>query len=365
MKFIGIRYATAARLGKPIAAPDLPSANDAQCHKVACPQSLSRLTNVMGDTRHLVEENEDCLRLAIFTPAADNRKRRVLVFIHGGAFLTGSAVSECYDASTLAQSCDIVVVNISYRLGALGFLYSPEQGIVNLGMADQWCALQWIRRNIHLFGGDASRMTLMGQSAGGYSILYHIANQSDPLFSKAIILSSPYLSFNEKTMRSRTAEYLHYLGKSPQEASLVEILRAQQKLLAKHSLAMPFAPVSDSLINPRHIIPGLKALRLTCQQDDATPFAPRWLQPLATQLVFKQPMLRYARRMEKAGIDTQAHVLTWRHGEPPFGATHCMELPLIFGSWDTWKDTPFMHGVTQAEYHQQAEATKQWINDFL
>jgi len=58
-------------------------------------------------------------------------------------------------------------------------------------------------------------------------------------------------------------------------------------------------------------------------------------------------------------------VLTWRHGEPPFGATHCMELPLIFGSWDTWKDTPFMHGVTQAEYHQQAEATKQWINDFL
>ena len=166
-------------------------------------------------------------------------------------------------------------------------------------------------------------------------------------------------------MRSRTAEYLHYLGKSPQEASLVEILRAQQKLLAKHSLAMPFAPVSDSLINPRHIIPGLKALRLTCQQDDATPFVPRWLQPLATQLVFKQPMLRYAKRMEKAGIDAQAHVLTWRHGEPPFGATHCMELPLIFGSWDTWKDTPFMHGVTQAEYHQQAEATKQWINDFL
>jgi para-nitrobenzyl esterase len=120
----------------------------------------------MGDTRHLVEENEDCLRLAIFTPAADNRKRRVLVFIHGGAFLTGSAVSECYDASTLAQSCDIVVVNISYRLGALGFLHSPKQGIVNLGMADQWCALQWIRRNIHLFGGDASRMTLMGQSPG-------------------------------------------------------------------------------------------------------------------------------------------------------------------------------------------------------
>lgn len=365
MKFIGIRYATATRLGKPIAEPDLKNISEIECRKVICPQSLSRLVNVMGDTRHRVEQGEDCLRLAIFTPAADEKKRRVLVFIHGGAFLTGSAVEESYDASVLAERLDIVVVNISYRLGALGFLYLPEQGTVNLGMQDQWCALQWIRRNIHLFGGDAERITLMGQSAGGYSILYHIANQTDPLFQKAIILSSPYITYGKKTMESRTQEYLQYLGKELQDASLEEILLAQKKLLTKHSRMMPFAPVSESLIHPKHIIPGLTSLRLTCQQDDASPFAPQWLQPLATQLVFRKPMFRYAKQMERAGVETEAKVLTWRHGEPPFGATHCMELPLIFGDWETWKEAPFLRGVTREEYALRAEEMKRWIGEYL
>ena len=365
MKYIGIRYATAARLDSPLAEPDLQNVYDINCRKVACPQSLSRLVRVMGDNPSQIEQSEDCLRLSIFTPAADEKKRPVLVFIHGGAFLTGSSVNDCYDAESLSLQHNIVVVNISYRLGAFGFLYLPEQGAVNLGIQDQWCALQWICRNIHLFGGDARQITLMGQSAGGYSILYHIDNQSESLFSKAIILSSPYLSYSEKTMRGRTLEYLNLLGKDPLEASLEEILLAQQKLLAKHSRMMPFAPVSQSLIKPQHIHPALKAVRLTCQQDDASPFAPRCIQPLATQLVFHQPMLRYARWMEKAGIETETKLLTWRHNQTPLGATHCMELPLIFGNWETWKETPFMRGVSQEEYTQRASATKQWIADFV
>ena len=147
MKYIGIRYATAARLDSPLAEPDLQNVNDINCRKVACPQSLSRLVRVMGDNPNQIEQSEDCLRLSIFTPAADEKKRPVLVFIHGGAFLTGSSVNDCYDAESLSLQHNIVVVNISYRLGAFGFLYLPEQGAVNLGLQDQWCALQWICRN--------------------------------------------------------------------------------------------------------------------------------------------------------------------------------------------------------------------------
>ncbi len=73
MKYIGIRYATAARMGRPLAEPDLQNVNDITCRKVACPQSLSRLVRVMGDNPSQIEQSEDCLRLSIFTPAATTK----------------------------------------------------------------------------------------------------------------------------------------------------------------------------------------------------------------------------------------------------------------------------------------------------
>lgn len=365
MKYIGIRYATAARLALPIAEPDLTSVSDITCRTIVCPQSTSRLVNVMGKENGTIGQGEDCLRLSVYTPAADGKKRPVLVFIHGGAYLTGSAMHPYYDASHLADEHDIVVVCISYRLGAFGLLYLPDRQATNLAMEDQLCALRWIRRNIHHFGGDARRLTLMGQSAGGHSILYHIATQTESLFTQAIICSSPYLSLSKRAMRSRTREFLQILKEDPLSASQENILQAQSQMLRNHQRMMPFAPVAPHMAKPKHLMPGLKSLILTCQQDDASPFVSHRLQPLATRLVFHDPMIRYAKRMAKAGIDVETEVFTWRHGETALGACHCMELPLIFGNWATWKDAPYLRGVSQEEYIRRATAMRQWVAHYV
>lgn len=187
----GIRYATAERFGSPKQEPRLSSLDGIETAMRICPQNPSRLEGMMGGTNGLLDQSEDCLRLAIYSPSTD-RRLPVLVWIHGGAFLTGSGLYDKYDATDLAREGDIVVVCISYRLGAFGFLYDPEHGIVNVGIQDQVCALRWIRDNIGLFGGDPDDVTIFGQSAGGYSVLHHIANVTETLFSKAIIASAPF-----------------------------------------------------------------------------------------------------------------------------------------------------------------------------
>ena len=175
-QYIGIRYAKAERFGKPIPTPDLQSVDNVECRVTICPQNPSRLDTLLGLMSSGEEQSEDCMRLSIFTPATEG-KLPVLVWVHGGAYLTGSGMYQRYDASEISKQGNIVVVNISYRMGVFGFYYDKEKDIVNLGLQDQVCALQWIQRNIRLFGGDPEQVTVFGQAAGAHSVLCHIAQQ--------------------------------------------------------------------------------------------------------------------------------------------------------------------------------------------
>lgn len=120
--------------------------------------------------------HEDCLYLNVWTPGLDNRKRPVLVWIHGGGFTGGTGGTPIYDGTALAQRGDAVVVTINYRLGALGFLNLNEvtggrvPATGNEGLLDQAMALEWVRDNIDAFGGDPHRVTIFGESAGGMSV---------------------------------------------------------------------------------------------------------------------------------------------------------------------------------------------------
>jgi para-nitrobenzyl esterase len=140
-------------------------------------------------------ESEDCLYLDVHAPAGKG-PYPVMVWIHGGAFTTG-------DASTYAEagplvSRGVIVVAIHYRLGAMGFLAHPalrDSGgsAGDYGIMDQQAALKWVRTNISRFGGDARNVTLFGESAGGFSVLTHLASPaSRGLFDKAIIQSGGY-----------------------------------------------------------------------------------------------------------------------------------------------------------------------------
>ena len=140
---------------------------------------------------------EDCLVLNIWRPAAieKNEKLPVLVWIHGGGFLNGSSAAAIYDGSAFARQ-GLVVVSLNYRLGRLGFFAHPaltaadEGPLGNYGLLDQFEALRWVQRNIAAFGGDPNQVTIMGESAGGISVMHHLISPlAKNLFHRAIVLS--------------------------------------------------------------------------------------------------------------------------------------------------------------------------------
>jgi len=138
-------------------------------------------------------QSEDCLYLNVWSGAKANDRRPVMVWIHGGAWTRGSGSTIYYDGAALARK-GVVLVTVNYRLGALGFLAhpelsaeSPQHASGNYAILDHVAALQWVQRNIAAFGGDPSRVTIFGESAGSWSVN---ALQASPLarglFARAI-----------------------------------------------------------------------------------------------------------------------------------------------------------------------------------
>src|SRR5579864_3345797 len=145
--------------------------------------------------------SEDCLYLNVWTAAkTPSEGRPVMVFIYGGGFIEGSGSIAVYDGAHLA-SRGVVVVNMNYRVGPLGFLVYPELtkesehgSSGNYGLLDQIAALQWVHDNIGAFGGDPDRVTIFGQSAGALSV-YDLMQSplAKGLFVRAIAESGPGL----------------------------------------------------------------------------------------------------------------------------------------------------------------------------
>ncbi|PIK48529.1 putative cholinesterase 1 [Apostichopus japonicus] len=155
-----------------------------------CPQYLNpSLFNISSP------QSEDCLYLNIYAPNGLTEKVPVMVFIHGGGFTIGSSMYLDYNGTPLAAVGNIVVVTINYRVGALGFLDTGDAASPgNFGLLDQVEALKWINQNIEAFGGDSSRITIFGESAGGASVdLLVISKQSRDLFQQAITESGTAL----------------------------------------------------------------------------------------------------------------------------------------------------------------------------
>lgn len=131
---------------------------------------------------------EDCLNLNVWTPDPGARGLPVLVWIHGGSFMNGSGSLEEFDGTAFARS-GLVCVTINYRLGADGFLFLDD-GIANRGLLDQLAALRWVQENIAAFGGDPTRVTVAGESAGAMSIVTLLSMpESAGLFARAIAQS--------------------------------------------------------------------------------------------------------------------------------------------------------------------------------
>jgi para-nitrobenzyl esterase len=203
---------------------------------------------------------EDCLALNVWTPGADQKKRPVMVWIHGGGFYEGSARNTWYDGATLARRGDIVVVSLQYRLGALGFLELSEIGgpdyaeSGNLGLLDQIAALKWVQQNIAAFGGNPNNVTLFGQSAGsGSEGILMAVPAARGLFHKAIMESGTPGHVSSKARAIEvTRAYLKTAGVSGMGGLLKlrmdQIRGAQRKLFETNPEDFSFRPVIDGVV---------------------------------------------------------------------------------------------------------------------
>jgi para-nitrobenzyl esterase len=189
-----------------------------------CPQAAS--------TNGPRSETEDCLFLNVWRPANAHPGDRLPVYfwIHGGGLLNGS--SNQHDGTFIVQNTRILVVSINYRLGVFGFLAHPaltsEAGQSgNYGLMDQQAALQWVQRNIAAFGGDPRRVTIGGESAGGWSVCAHLsAPGSQGLFARAIIESGSCPSQTLARAEATGTSIAQSLG-CADAATAAQCLRAQ------------------------------------------------------------------------------------------------------------------------------------------
>lgn len=388
--FAGIPYA-APPLGElRWAAPQPPEPwaepRDATAFGSAAPQlpgdGLTNAAPVIWD--------EDCLTLNVCTPGVDSERRPVFVWIHGGAYRHGTGATPWYDGTSFAKR-GVVVVTINYRLGALGFCAVPGADAGGIcGTLDQVAALGWVRDNIGAFGGDPSRVTIAGESAGAFSVATLTSmSATDGLFGQAIAQSGAghhVLSANDAAAVADAL--LEELGAADLAAArsmdAMAVLEAQARVEARshefmHRLAQPFYPSVTAPLLPGHpidlmaegagsdvaMLTGVNADETTLfgmgstsddrleramatYVDPSLPMIERYRAALpdasageiAVQIssdhMFAIPMVRMAEARAAHGADTWVYRFDWKSRAfgGSLGATHALEIPFTFNTLD-------------------------------
>jgi para-nitrobenzyl esterase len=213
--------------------------------------------------------SEDCLTLNVFKPFEADDPLPVMVWLHGGSFVAGTASDRIFDGGKLAQQ-GVMVVTLNYRLGAFGWLAGPmpAEGAsrsANYGMMDQIAALRWVHDNIVAFGGDPANVTLFGSASGATSVaLLMLCEQARGLFQKAILESVPGRE------RVRAMEATEAIGRQLFKAAALEVgdasaadadvLLAAEKIVL-FRFARSFGPTRDGMLVTEDIAPTFRAGR--------------------------------------------------------------------------------------------------------
>jgi para-nitrobenzyl esterase len=214
--------------------------------------------------------SEDCLTLNVWTPETRTApKLPVMVWIHGGGFVNGSATAALYDGARLAGD-GVVVVSVNYRLGRFGFFAHPhlraehpDELKGNYALMDQIAALEWVKRNIEAFGGDPDNVTIFGESAGGMSVnRLMISPLARGLFHKAISQSGAGRETAAPMAKAEASgrAFIETLGVAADDAAALRAIPAKQIVDAgPPDLSDGWGPVLDGKLLTQDVTPAFAA----------------------------------------------------------------------------------------------------------
>lgn len=388
--FLGIPYAAAPVGEQRFALPVLPASwsteRAAQHLGATAPQApypgaLGRLLPTV------MIPGDEFLNLNIYAPVpADGILRPVLVWFHGGSLAHGSNAIEIYNGTAFARDA-VVFVSVNYRLGAEGFSVL-EDAPLNLGLADQVAALEWVKANIEAFGGDPARVCVCGQNAGGTTVAALVVHErASDLFARAIIQSALLSAVPVSHARRITLRIARDLGigATREEFSAVSpaaLLAAQQRVMggknagsplrgAGFALALdedlvPVDPYEALLANAGKDIPlligstleearlwlmpsglgakigklqlgllrrklgiSIQAVRLYAQHRPSAT-AGELLAALAGDKLLRVPLYKVADARQRIQSQTYVYEFAWPSPVEGLGAAHAVELPFVF-----------------------------------
>lgn len=406
------------RFARPAPVPPWKGESDATRHGQVPLQPVSRLRAAMGDFE--AEQGEDCLTLTITTPGVDKRRRPVLVWLHGGAFWTGAGSLDWYSGCSMSRHGDVVVVGVNYRLGALGFMHLQGVSDPNLGLHDQFAALKWVHEEIEAFGGDPDNITVVGQSAGGLSVLAMLGNPMiRKLIRRAIVQSAPFgrllrskaeaqaiaEAIQEKLGITDANQWLTVSAQSINEAQLV-VARS----MASFANSTPvFIPVVDHELLGEDVVAAALVGAAECdlmigytRDEMAAFFAPdeqvHQASPEQVRSVFArvfgaaadEAMVEYrqrsraddnasllgamlgdasfgagvygfAERLAALGQPAWVYRFDWAAPGNRFAACHCGELPFMFDTLPAWQAPMLGGGEPESMARLAAQMRDAWV----
>jgi para-nitrobenzyl esterase len=393
----GIRYARAARFQPPTPEPPATEPIRATAPAPACPQLADpRVDQVMGDLFAPLGFSEDCLQLSITLPIdyTADEKLPVIVWVHGGSYVSGASDLAIYDPAIWVAEQRVVFVAVTYRLGLFGFL-GTETTPPNLGLLDLLAALHWVQRNIAAFGGDPALVTLFGHSSGADAIAQLMLTAGAPsLFRRAMLHSAPLgLTRNRQRMLRAMRQAV---GPLPPTASTDEVLARESAVIKAArwqglKSGMPFGPQYGAAPLPPEtdidatwvaVAPHFDVL-IGATAEETRFFAVidptfNWLQrlPLAggplvrlltsvtSRRIYLDPARAFAGQQARAGGQAWRFLLTYQPPGSPFGAAHVVDLPLLLGNRASWAATPLLGDADWDEFDKAGRQVRQLWADF-
>ncbi len=367
-----IPYATCERFGYPKPINEYAKPHFSEECSPACPQEKRPIFSEMFgfDVLKDIVESENCLNLTVTRPDSDEKDLPVMVWVHGGSHMVGAGDAVIFDPTNLVKEQNVIVVNINYRLGLFGFLGGFNDIPPNLGYLDIYEAVKWVSGNIDGFGGNKHNITVFGQSAGAEAIVQLLLIEgAKDLFKNAVIQSAPLGLIYDREELTRTMQ--KHAKDMNRGTATEDILNLQTEVWQKAGnygmqQGMPLGnqygmhpfPEEDEIMkvwkeNTKNIniligytrnetsffLPHLPFVKNLAKYKLFGNLLKNTILRSTTNKIFKKETIRFAENAASESNNVFLYEIFWRSRLNPFGATHSIDLPLLFCNGKLWESS--------------------------